>query len=68
MGWKNLIVGSNELHSVEKSYINVVNAITSFVKLTTPTNTTTNETILTQYRTKQGIEVFGNKGEAAVRK
>ena len=27
MGWNNLIVGSNELHSVAKSYVNVVNAI-----------------------------------------
>ena len=36
MGWKNLIHGSNEIHSVAKAYVNVVNAITSFVK----TNTT----------------------------
>ena len=68
MGWNNLIVGSSELHSVAKAYINVVNAITSFVKLTPPTNIVTNETILTQYRIKQGLKVFGNKVEAAVRK
>ena len=49
MGWNNLVVGSNEIHSVAKSYINVVNAITSFVKPTPPTNIITNETILTQY-------------------
>ena len=68
MGWKNLIFGSNELQSVAKSYINVVNAITSFVKPTPPTNTITNETTLTQYSIKQGLKVFGNKGEYAVRK
>ena len=68
MGWNNLIVGSNELHSVEKSYINVVNAITYFVKPTQPTNIITNDTILTQYIFKQGLKVFGKKGEAAARK
>ena len=68
MGCNNLIFGSNELHSVEKSYINVVNSITFFVKPTPPTNIIINETILTQYRIKQGLEVFGKKGEAAVRK
>ena len=66
MGWNNLIIGSNEIHSVTKAYVNVVNAITSFVKPTPPTNIITNETILTQYRIKQGLKVFGNKGEAAV--
>ena len=66
MGWNNLIVGSNEIHSVEKSNINVVNAITYFVKPTPPTNIITNETILNQYSIKQGLKVFGNKGEAAV--
>ena len=30
MGWNNLIVGSNEIHSVAKAYVNVVNAITYF--------------------------------------
>ena len=68
MGYKNLIVGSNELHSVAKAYINVVNAITSFVKPTPPTNTIANETILNQYIIKQGIKVFGKKGESEVRK
>ena len=68
MGWNNMIVGSNELHSVAKSYINVVNAITSSVKPTPPTNIVTNETILTQYIINQGLKVFGNKGEAAVQK
>ena len=49
MGSKNLIDGFNKLHNDEKSYINVVNAITSSVKPTPPTNIVTNETILTQY-------------------
>ena len=68
MGWNNLIVGSNELHSVEKVYINVVNAIASFVKPTPPINIITKKTILTQCSIKQGIKVFGKKYEAAVRK
>ena len=68
MAWNNLIVGSNEIHSVAKDYVNVVNAITSFVKPTPPTNIITNETIRTQYSIKQGLKVFGKKGEAAVRK
>ena len=67
-GQNNLIVGSNEIHSVAKYYINVVNNINFFVKPTPPTNIITNETILTQYIIKQGLKVFGNKGEAAVRK
>ena len=62
MGWNNLIVGSNELHSVEKSYIKVVNAVASFVETTLPTNTMTNKTILTQYSIKQGLKFFGKKG------
>ena len=68
MGWNNLIVGSNEIHSVAKAYINVVNAITYFVKPTPPTNIITNETILTQYSINQGLKVFGKKGEAELRK
>ena len=68
MGWNNPIIGSNELHSVEKSYINVVNAIISFVKPTPPTNIITNKTILNQYSIKKGLKIFGKKGEAAVRK
>ena len=62
-GWNNLIVGSNELHIVAKAYINVVNAITSFVQTTPPT-----KNIMTQYRIKHGLKVFGKKCEAAVRK
>ena len=68
MGWNNLIVGSNELHSVAKAYVKVVNAIATFVKPTPPTNIITNEIILTQYSIKQGLKVFGKKGEAAVQK
>ena len=68
MGWNNLIVGSNELHSVAKSFINVVNAITFFVKPTPPTNIITNETILIQYSIKLGLNEFGKKFEAAVKK
>ena len=66
MIWNNIIVGSNELHSVAKAYINVVNAIYYFVKLTPPTNIITNETILTQYSTNKGLKFFVNKGESAV--
>ena len=61
MGWNNLIVGSNELHSVTNAYINVVNDIASFVKPTPPTNIITNKTILTQYTINQGLNVFVNK-------
>ena len=39
-----------------------------FFKPTPPTNIITNKTILTQYSIKQGLKVFGKKGEAAVRK
>ena len=66
MVWNNLIVGSNELHSVAKSYIYVVNAIDYFAKPTPPTNIITNETILTQYSINQGLKVFGDEGEDAV--
>ena len=68
MVWNNLIFGSDELHSVAKAYINVVNAITSFVKPTPPNSIITNETILNQYSIKQGLKVFEKKGEAEVRK
>ena len=68
MGWNNLTFGSNELHSVAKDYVNFVNAIASFVKPTPPTKIITSKTTLNQYSSKQGIKVFGNKGEAAVRK
>ena len=67
MGWKNLIVGSNELHSVSKAYVNVVNDISSFVKPTPPTNIITNETILMKYSIKQGLKFLGKKVEATVR-
>ena len=68
MGRNNRIVGSNEIHSAAKAYINVVNAITYFVKPTPPTNIIANETIRNQYSIKQGLKVFGKKVEAAVRK
>ena len=68
MGWKKLIVGSNELQSVAKPYINIVNAIETFVKPTTPTNIITNENILTQCSRNKGLKVFGKKGKVAVRK
>ena len=68
MGCNNLIVISNELHSVAKAYANVSNAISVFIKPTPPTNIITNETILTQYSIKQGLKVFGNKGKSSVRK
>ena len=61
-----LIVGSNELHSITKSYVNVVNAIDTFSKPITPTNIITNETTLIQYIINKEIKVFGKKGEAAV--
>ena len=66
--WNNLIAGSNELHSVSKAYINVVDYIIYFGKLTPLTNIITNETILTQYSINRGLNVFGNKVEAAVQK
>ena len=51
----NTIVGYHALHNVANAYVNVVNAITTFVEPTPPTNITTNETILTQYIIKQGL-------------
>ena len=68
MGWNNLIVVSDEIHSVSKSYVNVVNSINYFVKPIPPTNIITNETILTQYSIKQVLKVFGKKVEDAVQK
>ena len=68
MGWNNLIVGSNEIHSVAKSYINVVNAIASFIKPIPTTNIINNETILTRYSITQGLNVFGKRGKSAGRK
>ena len=66
MGWKNLIVGSNELQSVAKAYVNVVNYIASFVKPTPPTNIIDNKNILTQHSIKQVLKVFGKEGHNAV--
>ena len=68
MGWNNIIFGSDKLQIVAKAYVNTVNAIDYFVKPTPPTNIINNNTILTQYIIKQGLKVFGNKGEAVVRK
>ena len=61
-------VGSNELHSFVKTYVNVVNSISTFVKLAPPTNTIANNTILTQYSINKWLKVFGEKGEAALQK
>ena len=66
MGWSNLLVSSHALHSVAKDYVNFVNAISTSVERTPPTNIITHENILTQYSIKQGLRVFGKKGEAAV--
>ena len=68
MGRNNMIVGSHDLHNFAKAYVNIVNAITTFVDPTPPTNIITNETILTQYSIKQGLKVFGKKCEDAVQK
>ena len=61
MGWNNLIVGSNELHSVSKSCVNVVNYIANFVKPTPPTKIITNEIILIQYSINQWLGVLRKK-------
>ena len=68
MCWNNLEVVSHALHDVSKSYINVVNDITTFVEPTPPTNIITNYTLLTPYIIKQRLKVFGLKCEAAVQK
>ena len=62
MGWNNLIVGSHDLHSVIKAYVNIFNAISIFVAPTQPTNIITNMSILNQYSIKQGIKVFDRRG------
>ena len=64
MGWNNLIVGSNKIHSIANAYINVFNDIASFVKPTPPTNIITNETILKQCIIKKELKVFRKKEEA----
>ena len=68
MECNNITVGSNELKSVAKAYVNIVNAIDTFFKPTPPTNIITNETILTQYSIKKGLNVFSKKGKASVRR
>ena len=64
MGWNNLIVGSNELHSISKAYVKVFNTIAYLIKPTPPTRIITNNTILKQYIIKgktQGLwkEMWG---------
>ena len=66
MVWSNNIFGDHVLHNFVKAYVNVFNAITTFVEPTPPTNIITNETILTQYITKQGIKFIGQKLKASV--
>ena len=51
---------------LQKSYINIVNDISTFVEPNPLTNIITNKTIIPQYSIKQGIKVFGKKREAAV--
>ena len=68
MIWNNLIVGSHDLRNVTKAYVNVLNAIATFVYPTTSTSTITNETIPTQHSIKQVLKVFVKKGEDIVRK
>ena len=65
---KNLIIVSHALHNVAKAYFNVINSTSAFVEHTPPTNIITNDTILNQYINKQGLKVFGLKGEAGVKK
>ena len=64
----NSIVGSCALHSVAKAYVNVFNAIYTFVEPNQPTNIFTKYTILTNYIIKQGLKDFGKKCKASVRK
>ena len=68
MGWSNLIVGFHDLRNVAKAYINIVNAIITFVDPTPTTNIITNDTILTKYIIKQLLKGIIKKVEAAVRK
>ena len=56
MVWSNLVVGYHALHNFAKTYVNIVNAIATFVEPTHPTKIITNETILNQYIIKQGIK------------
>ena len=68
MGRRNLIVGARDLQNVAVAYVEVVNTITTFVEPTPQTNILKNETILTQYIIKHGIQLFQQKGKSAVRK
>ena len=68
MHWNKLIVGYHYIHNVTKDYVNVLNAIATFVYPTTSTSIITNETIPTQHSIKQGLKVFVKKGEDIVRK
>ena len=68
MVWNKLIGGSHALLSVANPYVNVFNAIATFVEPTPPTNIIKNDTILTQYNIKEGIKVYGKKFYAAVQK
>ena len=68
MGWSNLIVGAHELHNFNMAYVNVINTIATFVEPTPPTKIIIDETILTQYIIKQGLQIFRQKVKAALRK
>ena len=66
MRWSNLIVGFHALHSVAKDYVNAVNAIANIFEPILPTNIIKNMTIMNQSSIKQGLRVFGKRGEAAI--
>ena len=68
MVFNNLVVDFHALNSVAEAYVNVINATVTFFEPTPPTNIITNETILTQYSIKQGLNMFGEKGEVEVQK
>ena len=59
--WRNLIACVHALHNTPMVYVNVINAITTFVEPTPPTNIITNLTILNQYIIKKGLQIFGKK-------
>ena len=52
MGWINTIVGDHGQNNVAKASAKIVNAITTFVEITQPTNIITNKTIRNQYSIK----------------
>ena len=68
MVWIKPIVGACDLHNVVMVYINVFNTIATIIEPTPPTKIITNENILTQYIIKQGLQIFGKKGEVIVQK